>query len=107
MHLTLRGVPRAFLRGFLDGDGSNSGKEVNVYNSDIEILEYVKQLLERLGVRTGKISINTKAGTEHRKRSGEIIKTRKDCFQLRINRGDYMRRVEFTIRRKNKWLEVV
>ena len=76
---------KAFLRGFFDGDGSNSGKQVFACNSDRELLVYVKQLLQKLGVRTGKISIAVKAGTEHRKRNGETIKTRKDCFKLNVN----------------------
>ena len=76
---------KAFLRGFFDGDGCNSGMQVFACNSNRGILIYVKQLLQKLGVRTGKISIVTKAGTEHRKRSGEIIKTKKDCFRLYVN----------------------
>ena len=51
---------------------------------------------------TGKILIATKVGTEHRMRNGEIIKTRKTVFQLYVNGRDFMRKVGFSIARKNK-----
>jgi len=75
---------KAFLRGFFDRDGCNSGMQVFACNSNRGILVYVKQLLQKIGVRTGKISIDIKAGTEHRKRSGEIIKPRKTAFDYTL-----------------------
>ena len=93
---------KAFLRGFFDGDGSNSGVQVKAYNSDEKLLEYIKQLLKKLEVRTGKISIATKAGTTSRKRNSEVVKAKKDCFQLNVNRRNFLEKIGFTIERKNK-----
>ncbi len=50
----------------------------------------------------GKISIDVEAGTEHKKKNGEVIKAKKDCFQLYINKRDFLENVGFTIKRKNK-----
>ena len=93
---------KAFLRGFFDGDGGSNVTLVYACNTNRQLLEYIKELLEKIGVRTGKISIAIKAGTEHWARNRGIIRAKKDCFQLNVNRKDFLEKVGFTIKRKNK-----
>ena len=55
----------------------------------------------KLGVRTGKITLTTKAGTETIIK-GRKYRKRRDCLYLYVNRRDFLEKIGFTIRRKNK-----
>jgi intein-encoded DNA endonuclease-like protein len=88
----------AFLRGFADSEG-NVGVEgfIRIYNTNYELLKYVKKLLRKLGIEcTGP--------KPHRK--GDT--TRKDCYYIRVrasSNATFYRYVGFTIKRKQKRLE--
>ncbi|MEM0481617.1 MAG: LAGLIDADG family homing endonuclease [Nitrososphaerota archaeon] len=53
----------AFLRGFFDSEGSvDEDGEVTVYNTDLALLRYVKQLLSSLGIKTTVPHLYVKSG---------------------------------------------
>ncbi|MEM2238263.1 MAG: LAGLIDADG family homing endonuclease [Candidatus Caldarchaeum sp.] len=56
----------AFLRGFFDSEGS-----ISAYNTGLRLIEYVKQLMDSLGIATTGPHINKKQGTTVRNQETE------------------------------------
>jgi intein-encoded DNA endonuclease-like protein len=99
----------AFLRAFFDGEGSVGYRQLSIYNTDLQLLFYVKRLLDSLGIATQEPRVNTPANTILKDpHTGKVYRTRKDCYQVSM-RSSYLvmfrKRVGFTISRKQKLLE--
>jgi intein-encoded DNA endonuclease-like protein len=99
----------AFLRGFADSEGSVSKEGyISVSNTDRELLEYVKDLLQRLGIEsTGPRPTRSRQGTIARFRNGSY-KRRKDSYYIYIKANgniNFYKNIGFTIKRKQKRLE--
>jgi intein-encoded DNA endonuclease-like protein len=89
--------PRAFIRGFGDGDGgvTRSRPQVKIWNSNLKLLKFIQRLLLFLGIH-GFIHFG------HKSPNGVV-------YQLQIQRLEDVRKyrdlIGFTIRRKQKVLE--
>jgi intein-encoded DNA endonuclease-like protein len=88
----------AFLRGFADSEGSvEKNGHILIYNTDYELLKYVKKLLRRLGIYCTGPRLHSQ---------GDM--TRKDyyCIYIRTSSNkDFYKYIGFTIRRKQERLE--
>jgi intein-encoded DNA endonuclease-like protein len=50
----------AFIRGFADSEGSvDKNGKIIIYNTDLRLLTYVKELLRRLGIESTRPMLNT------------------------------------------------
>jgi intein-encoded DNA endonuclease-like protein len=100
----------AFLRGFADSEGSvNKRGCIIIYNTDYELLTYVKDLLKRLGIestgpwprgRLGKTFFNPQTMKRHT--------CKKECFYIYIGAGsniNFYKNIGFIIGRKQRRLE--
>ena len=100
----------AFLRGFFDSEGciSKNG-DVTVYNTDLKLLGYVRQLIESLEIGTTGPHLMTKHGTSFRDtRKGKTYETRKNAYNLYVPAGfrlKFYKWMGFTIRRKQRRLQ--
>jgi intein-encoded DNA endonuclease-like protein len=97
----------AFLRGFADSEGHVSKEGyIHTYNTNRELLEYVKGLLQRLGIESTGPRLKERQGTIARFRNGSY-KRRKDGYYIYIRAGSNMNfyNIGFTIRRKQRRLE--
>jgi intein-encoded DNA endonuclease-like protein len=98
----------AFLRGFYDGEGSISGRSLTLYNTQLDLLTYIRDLLSKLKIETTEIRVGTRAGTELRDPlNGRIYTRNSNCFSLRIRSKSlpqFARDIGFTIIRKQQRL---
>jgi len=99
-----------FLRGFFDSEGGIFGNgKIRVYNSDKSLLEYIKDLLGRLGIKTTGPKISVKAGTPCKSpKTYKIFFARKDNYYLYVcaeSRLRFYELIGFTIKRKQQRLE--
>jgi len=99
----------AFLRAFYDSEGSVSSG-VLVSNTSKEVLFFVKDLLRELHIETGKLYVEKIAGTILKDpRTGRLYARKKNCYALRVRAKsvlDFTTTVGFTLRRKQKLLEI-
>ncbi len=100
----------AFLRGFFDSEGSVDERGcLTLSNTDLKLLEYVKHLLQHLGIETTGPRLKTRRGTVmHNPRTGKKYLARKDLYLIYIRASSNRRfyeKVGFSIRRKQKRLE--
>jgi intein-encoded DNA endonuclease-like protein len=100
----------AFLRGFVDSEGhvSKSGY-IYILNTDYKLLEYVKDLLKRLGIEsTGPWPKRLQGKTFYDPKRMKRYTCKKECFHIYIRAGsniNFYKNIGFTIRRKQKRLE--
>jgi len=98
----------AFLRGFFDSKGSiDKTGEIRVYNTDLKLLRYVKQLMESLKIETSGPRLKTKHGKPFIDPRGKTYYTKKDYYYFYIP-ADYrlnFYKIGFTIKRKQQRLE--
>jgi intein-encoded DNA endonuclease-like protein len=98
----------AFLRGFIDSEGSvDKSGHIRITNTDYELLEYVKDLLKRLGIESTGPKPKHQQGAVARFRNGNY-KRRKDGYYIYIRAGsniNFYKNIGFTIERKQKRLE--
>lgn len=102
--------PTDFLRGFFDSEGganqSGYDKRVYCYNTNKTLLEYVKKLLDDLGISSNICQIY-KSGSVGTIEGRDLVRT-KDGYQLLIRSSDNIRKfkqtVGFSIRRKQEAL---
>jgi len=98
----------AFLRGFFDSEGciSPSG-EITASNSDVELLNYVRDLLESFfGILTTGPRICTRRGSLMVK-GGKSFRRRVDCYYIYVRKQSqegFHVHVGFTIERKRRRL---
>jgi intein-encoded DNA endonuclease-like protein len=100
----------AFLRGFTDSEGSVSREGyICVYNTDRKLLEYIKNLLKRLGIEsTGPWPKRQQGKPFYDYKTMKTYTYNKDEYYIYIRTGDNMKfykHVGFTISRKQKRLE--
>ena len=101
----------AFLRGFVDSEGSVDKKgQILIYNTDRVLLTYVKDLLEhRLGVvATGPWTGTRQGKVFHDPITAKPYVTKRDCYYLYVLADSNMRfhkTVGFTIRLKRRRIE--
>jgi intein-encoded DNA endonuclease-like protein len=100
----------AFIRGFADSEGSvDKNGHIIIYNTDLRLLTYVKELLRRLSVESTGPMLKARRGTIiHERRKGKQYMTKKDYYYIYIRASSNMsfyRYVGFTITRKQARLE--
>ncbi|MEM4466283.1 MAG: LAGLIDADG family homing endonuclease [Nitrososphaerota archaeon] len=101
---------RRFARSFFDSEGcvSKDG-QISCCNSDLQLLQYVRRILNILGIRTTEPKICTKKGTAlFDRRRGKTYTAKKDVYYTRVVASDvlrFYRLVGFTVKRKQKRLE--
>jgi intein-encoded DNA endonuclease-like protein len=99
----------AFIRGFADSEGSvDKNENIIIYNTDLRLLTYVKELLRRLGIESTRPMLNQRGTIIKDPRRGKKYVTNKDCHRLHIRASsntNFYRYVGFTIRRKQMRLE--
>ncbi len=97
---------KMFLRGIYDSEGSNCGcARISLYNSDLELLKYVQYLLRKyFNIEATKVHLAVKAGTKSTKKNGEVIITKKNCYEIAIYKKlhiqKFLREIGFSIARK-------
>jgi len=98
----------AFLRAFYDGEGSISGRSLTLYNTQLDLLLYIRDLLSKLKIETTEPRVGTRAGTELKDpENGRTYTRNSDCFSLRIrvkSLPQFARDIGFTINRKQQKL---
>jgi intein-encoded DNA endonuclease-like protein len=100
----------AFIRGFADSEGSVSEEGyIRIHNTDYRLLEYVKELLKRLGIES--------TGPWHKRQQGKTFYDPKTMKRYRHNNEVYYiyiredsninfyKNIGFTIGRKQRHLE--
>ncbi|MEM4006726.1 MAG: LAGLIDADG family homing endonuclease [Nitrososphaerota archaeon] len=101
---------RRFLRGFFDSEGcvSKNG-QISCFNNDLQLLQYVRKILNILGIRTTEPKIYKKKGTIYfDRRSGKTYVVRKNVYRIHVMMSDvlrFYRLISFTVQRKQKRLE--
>lgn len=96
-----------FLQGLYDSDGSNYRcVRVELFNSNLELLIYVKHLLKKyFNITARGPYLKTKAGTKMIIRGEEFIR-KKDCYYMFISKKDdvnkFLSEIGFTIPRKQQ-----
>ncbi|MEM0079050.1 MAG: LAGLIDADG family homing endonuclease [Nitrososphaerota archaeon] len=101
---------RRFARSFFDSEGcvSKNG-QIYCFNSDLQLLQYVRRILNILGIRTTEPKICKKKGTAlFDRRRGNTYTAKKDVYYTRVVASDvlrFYRLVGFTVKRKQKRLE--
>ena len=98
----------AFIRGFADSEGSvNKRGYIHIANTDLVLLTYVKDLLQRLGVTSTGPEVNIRKGSIGLFRNGYYRRNR-DCYYLRIRVSSnitFYGKVGLSIKRKRRRLE--
>ena len=95
----------AFLRAFFDSEGYvDKNGNIRVFNTDLVILNYVKELLLRLNIEVTGPHLSVKRGTSIKdKKTGKTYYVKKDVYYLYIranSRGRFAELIGFTIKRK-------
>jgi len=100
----------AFVRRFTDSEGCvNRNGYISIYNTDLQLLTYLKALLHHLGIESTEPEVNVRRGRvlyDHR--MGERYITKKDIYQLYIRfpyNNRFYKTVGLTIKRKRRRLE--
>jgi len=101
----------AFLRGFIDSEGHiDSHRVIYVFNTDIELLQYVRELLGVLGIQSTELRLHNEAGSSFRDPNGQdkTWKRRKTVYQFQIRAKcnlTFYQKIGLTIHRKRRRLE--
>jgi intein-encoded DNA endonuclease-like protein len=100
----------AFLRGFADSEGSvDKNGNIIIYNTDLRLLTYVKDLLRRFNIESMGPILNKRRGTViNDPRTGKQYVPNMDCYYIYIRASSNMNfygNVGFTIRRMQRRLE--
>ncbi len=100
----------AFLRGFADSEGNVAEHgSIRIYNTDEELLSYVKELLKRLGIEATGPHLIYRAGTPlFDSRTGKMHERRRGYYVLRTRARSahvFYQKIGLTITRKLRRLE--
>src|SRR2546422_6665607 len=73
----------SFLRALFDGEGTIARNRISIYNTDLSLLFYIKQLLSKFGIETRNPHVHTLAGSILKDpRTGIFYERRRDCYAL-------------------------
>jgi intein-encoded DNA endonuclease-like protein len=100
----------AFIRGFADSEGSVSEEGyIRIHNTDYRLLEYVKDLLKRLGIEsTGPWPERRQAKTFCDPKTMKRYRHNKEVYYIYIRADsniNFYKNISLTIRRKQRRLE--
>jgi len=100
----------AFLRGFADSEGSVSEEGyIRIYNTDYRLLEYIKDLLKRLGIEsTGPWTKRQQGKTFYDHKKMKSYTYNKELYYIHIRADsniNFYKNIGFTIGRKQRRLE--
>ena len=98
----------SFLSALFDGEGSITGRNLTMTNTDLSLLLYVRKLLAKSGISTSIPRVTHRAGSILKDpHTGRTYKRRKDCYVMRVSSVDllrFARKVGFSIERKKRVL---
>ena len=98
----------SFLRALFDGEGSITGRNLSITNTDLSLLLYVGKLLAKSGISTSIPHVMTRAGSILKDpHTGRTYRRRKDCFMMRVSPMDllrFAREIGFSIEQKKRLL---
>ena len=98
----------SFLRALFDGEGSITGRNLTITNTDLSLLLYVRKLLAKSGISTSIPRVTHRAGPILKDpHTGRTYKRRKDCYVMRVSPMDllpFARKIGFSIERKKRVL---
>jgi len=98
----------SFLKALFDGEGSITGRNLTIANTDLSLLLYVRKLLAKSGISTSIPHLTTRAGSILKDpHTGRTYKRRKDCYMMRVSAMDllrFARKIGFSIKRKERLL---
>ena len=98
----------SFLRALFDGEGSITGRNLTITNTDLSLLLYVRKLLAKSGISTSIPRVTHRAGSILKDpHTGRTYKRRKDCYVVRVSPADllrFARKIGFSIERKKREL---
>jgi intein-encoded DNA endonuclease-like protein len=100
----------AFIRGFADSEGGvNKHGYIFIYNTDLSLLAYVKDLLRRFNIESTGPRIDVRRGTIfYDPRMGKQYTHNKDVYVIYIRASsntNFYKYIGFTIKRKQQRLE--
>ena len=98
----------SFLRALFDGEGTISRNRLSIYNTDMHLLLYVRDLLFKCGIMTRNPYVCKPAGSILKDpRTGRLYERRKTCYTLTLRATDtsqFAKHIGFSIQRKNRLL---
>src|SRR2546427_3301992 len=98
----------SFLSALFDGEGSITGRNLTMTNTDLSLLLYVRKLLAKSGISTSIPRVTHRAGSILKDpHTGRTYKRRKDCYVMSVSSVDllrFARKVAFSIERKKRVL---
>jgi len=101
----------SFLRALFDGEGTIDRNRISIYNTDLRLLQYIRQLLSKFEIETRNPYVHNLAGSILKDpRTGIFYERRKDCYTLSIGAvggRQFARHIGFSIQRKNRLLPIL
>jgi intein-encoded DNA endonuclease-like protein len=98
----------SFLRALFDGEGSLTGRNLTITNTDLSLLLYVRKLLAVSGISTSIPHVTHRAGSTLKDpHTGRAYKRRRDCYVMRVSPIDlvrFAREIGFSIEQKRRVL---
>src|SRR5437660_4372599 len=98
----------SFLRALFDGEGTINRNRISIYNTDLRLLLYIRQLLSKFGIEMRNPYVHSLAGSILKDpRTGIFYERRRDCYTLGIRTADglqFARHIGFAIQRKSRLL---
>lgn len=98
----------SFLRALFDGEGSITGRNLTITNTDRSLLLYVRKLFAESRISTSTPRVTHRAGSTLKDpHTGRTYKRRKDCYVMRVSPMDlvrFAREIGFSIERKKRVL---
>jgi len=94
----------SFLKALFDSEGTISRNRLSIYNTDIHLLLYIRELLSKYGIMTQDPYFGKPAGSILKDpRTGRLYERRKICYTLTIRAADtpkFAKHIGFSIHRK-------
>jgi intein-encoded DNA endonuclease-like protein len=98
----------SFLRALFDGEGAIDRNRISIYNTDLRLLLYIRQLLSKFGIETRNPYVHSLAGSILKDpRTGVFYERRRDCYAMAIGTAgnlQFARHIGFSIQRKSRLL---
>jgi len=98
----------SFLRALFDGEGTIDRNRISIYNTDLRLLLYIRQLLSKFGIEMRNPYVHSLAGSILKDpRTGVFYERRRDCYAMAIRTAgslQFARHIGFSIQRKSRLL---